>query len=139
MTGEGMLDVAGAVLILIGASFTLTAAVGLVRLPDVLNRMHAASKPQSLGFLLLCAGLMLVLRDPGATTLLLLASAMQLVTAPVATQMMGKAAYRTGQFRSDIVVVDDRTPSQEVDEDEQSDADPDAAGDADPEQRGQTG
>ncbi|WP_072314036.1 monovalent cation/H(+) antiporter subunit G [Agrococcus sp. Marseille-P2731] len=115
MTIEGALDVAGAVLILIGAFFTLTAAVGLVRLPDVLNRMHAASKPQSLGFLLLCAGLALVLRDPGATTLLILAGGMQLVTAPVATQMMGKAAYRTGQFRSDIVVVDDRSPNGDDD------------------------
>jgi multicomponent Na+:H+ antiporter subunit G len=110
MTLEGILDIVGAALILLGATFTLTAAVGLVRLPDVLNRMHAASKPQSLGFLLLCAGLAVVLRDPGATTVLALAAGMQLVTAPVATQMMGKAAYRTGQFRSDIVVVDDRTP-----------------------------
>lgn len=107
---ETILDTVGAVLILIGAAFTLTAAIGLVRLPDVLNRMHAASKPQTLGFLLLCAGLAVVLRDPGATTMLMLAAGMQLVTAPVATQMMGKAAYRTGQFRSDIVVVDDRSP-----------------------------
>lgn len=106
---EAILDVVGAVMILIGATFTLTAAIGLVRLPDVLNRMHAASKPQTLGFLLLCGGLAVVLRDPGATTLLALAAGMQLVTAPVATQMMGKAAYRTGQFRSDIVVVDDRS------------------------------
>lgn len=107
---ETILDTVGAVLILIGAAFTLTAAIGLVRLPDVLNRMHAASKPQTLGFLLLCAGLAVVLRDPSATTMLMLAAGMQLVTAPVATQMMGKAAYRTGQFRSDIVVVDDRSP-----------------------------
>ncbi|MCH1882584.1 monovalent cation/H(+) antiporter subunit G [Agrococcus sp. ARC_14] len=118
MTFEGVLDVLGSVLILIGAAFTLTAAIGLVRLPDVLNRMHAASKPQSLGFLLLCAGLAVVLRDPGTTTMLILAAGMQLVTAPVATQMMGKAAYRTGQFRSDIVIVDDRTPSPDEESDE---------------------
>lgn len=119
MTLEAFLDVLGSVLILIGAGFTLTAAIGLVRLPDVLNRMHAASKPQTLGFLLLCAGLAIVLRDPGATTMLILAAGMQLVTAPVATQMMGKAAYRTGQFRSDIVVVDDRTPEDPSDDDDE--------------------
>ncbi len=114
---ESILDVVGAVMILVGATFTLTAAIGLVRLPDVLNRMHAASKPQTLGFLLLCGGLAVVLRDPGATTLLALAAGMQLVTAPVATQMMGKAAYRTGQFRSDIVVVDDRSSDDDGERD----------------------
>lgn len=129
MTLESILDIVGAVLILIGATFTLSAAIGLVRLPDVLNRMHAASKPQTLGFLLLCAGLAVVLRDPGATTLLVLAAGMQLVTAPVATQMMGKAAYRTGQFRSDIVVVDDRTPEDPPAEDDDADADDREAGD----------
>lgn len=117
MTLEAVLDIVGSVMILIGAAFTLTAAIGLVRLPDVLNRMHAASKPQTLGFLLLCGGLATVVRDPGATTMLILAAGMQLVTAPVATQMMGKAAYRTGQFRADIVVVDDRTPEDQPDED----------------------
>lgn len=121
MSLDAILDVLGSVLILVGASFTLTAAIGLVRLPDVLNRMHAASKPQSLGFLLLCMGLALVLREPSATMMLILAAALQLVTAPAATQMMGKAAYRTGQFRSDIVVIDDHTPDSDEDPDEDPD------------------
>jgi multicomponent Na+:H+ antiporter subunit G len=121
VTLEAVLDVVGSVMILSGAVFTLTAAIGLVRLPDVLNRMHAASKPQTLGFLLLCGGLATVLREPGATTMLILAAGMQLVTAPVATQMMGKAAYRTGQFRPDIVVVDDRTPADEPGDDDRPD------------------
>ncbi|MFJ6113004.1 monovalent cation/H(+) antiporter subunit G [Agrococcus sediminis] len=106
MSWEPVLDVVGSVLILIGAALALTAAIGLVRLPDVLNRMHAASKPQTLGFLLLCVGLSLILRDGAASALLALACGLQLVTAPVATQMMGRAAYRTGQFRRDLLVED---------------------------------
>lgn len=121
MTLEGVLDVVGAVLILVGASLALTAAIGLVRLPDVLNRMHAASKPQTLGFLALCLGLALVLRDGSATSLLALAAGLQLVTAPVATQMMAKAAYRTGQYRADLVV-DDRHRPDEPDADPRQDA-----------------
>ncbi|WP_347756656.1 monovalent cation/H(+) antiporter subunit G [Agrococcus sp. ProA11] len=123
MSLEAMLDVLGSALVLAGAFFALTAAIGLVRLPDVLNRMHAASKPQSLGFVLLCAGLALVLREPAATTMLVLAAGLQLVTAPAATQMMGKAAYRTGQFRSDLVVVDDHTPDSDDEPDEDRDDD----------------
>ncbi|WP_425844711.1 monovalent cation/H(+) antiporter subunit G [Agrococcus sp. TSP3-2-1] len=106
MSLESVLDVIGSVLILIGASFTLTAAIGLVRLPDVLNRMHAGSKPQTLGFLMLCVGLSLVLRDGSATAMLAVAACLQLVTSPVATQVMAKAAYRTGQYRADLVVDD---------------------------------
>jgi multicomponent Na+:H+ antiporter subunit G len=115
MTLEAVLDVVGAVLILVGASLALTAAIGLVRLPDVLNRMHAASKPQTLGFLTLCVGLSLVLRDGGATSMLVLAAGLQLITAPVATQMMAKAAYRTGQYRADLVGADDDRPRPDGD------------------------
>ena len=49
MSGQvGVLDLIGAVLILIGALLCLIAAIGLLRLPDVLSRMHAATKPQTL-------------------------------------------------------------------------------------------
>jgi len=122
MTVEGALDVVGAVLILLGAALSLTAAIGLLRLPDVLNRMHAASKPQTLGFLLLCVGLALVLRDGAATAMLVLAAGLQLVTAPVATQMMAKAAHRTGQYRADLVV-DDRDRDEPTDAGEPADGD----------------
>ena len=101
-----VLDVVGAVLILIGASFTLIAAIGIVRLPDVLNRMHAASKPQSLGFLMLCVGLALVLGEGSATAMLAVAACLQLVTTPVAAQMMANAAHRTRQYRADLLVED---------------------------------
>jgi multicomponent Na+:H+ antiporter subunit G len=120
VTLESVLDVVGSSLILVGAAFSLTAAIGLLRLPDVLNRMHAASKPQTLGFLLLCVGLALVLRDGAATSMLVLAAGLQLVTAPVATQMMAKAAHRTGQYRIDLVV-DDRDREQPGDDEEPGD------------------
>lgn len=103
MSLEDILDLAGAVSILLGAAFALIAAFGLVRLPDVLNRMHAASKPQTLGVVLVCLGAGLILRDGAATAMLTLAAGLQLVTAPVATQMMAKAAHRAGLYRADIV------------------------------------
>ncbi|MGK2855553.1 MAG: cation:proton antiporter, partial [Microbacteriaceae bacterium] len=40
------------VLVLSGSALALTAAIGVVRFPDTLSRMHAASKPQVLGLLL---------------------------------------------------------------------------------------
>lgn len=43
------LDIVAAVLILSGSALALTAAIGIVRFPDTLSRMHAATKPQVLG------------------------------------------------------------------------------------------
>ena len=54
-----VLDIAAAVLVLGGSSLALTAAIGVVRFPDTLTRMHAATKPQVLGLLLVLAAIVL--------------------------------------------------------------------------------
>lgn len=101
------MDVAGGILLLLGALLTLVAAIGLLRFPDLLTRMHSATKPQVLGLLLVVAGLALRLRDPSATAVLVLVAIFQMVTAPVASHMAGRASYRGGQVRKDLLVVDE--------------------------------
>ena len=49
-------DAGAVVLLLLGTSLCLTAGLGLVRFPDVLTRMHAGTKPQVLGVLLIMVG-----------------------------------------------------------------------------------
>ena len=56
------LDMVTAVLVLGGSTLALTAAIGVVRFPDTLTRMHAATKPQVLGLLLVLAGAAIRLR-----------------------------------------------------------------------------
>jgi multicomponent Na+:H+ antiporter subunit G len=102
-------DVAAAVCLSLGALLTLIAAVGILRFPDVLTRMHSATKPQSLGLLLILAGLGLRLRDSGSIGLLALVALFQLVTTPVASHMVGRAAFRAGQIRQDLLIVDELT------------------------------
>ncbi|MEO9325611.1 monovalent cation/H(+) antiporter subunit G [Nocardioides sp. C4-1] len=104
-----ILDVVGAVLILAGSLFSLVAAIGVLRLPDLLTRMHAATKPQVLGLLLVALGLSLVLREPAAAALSALVVLGQLTTAPVAAHMVGRASYRGGQVRDDLLLVDELT------------------------------
>ena len=58
-----ILDLIGALLVLAGSVLALTAAIGVVRFPDSLSRMHAASKPQVLG-LLLVLGMLSALNRP---------------------------------------------------------------------------
>jgi multicomponent Na+:H+ antiporter subunit G len=97
-------DVVASVCLLGGAFFSLTAAVGALRFVNLLSRMHAATKPQVLGMLLILLGLALRLLDPAAMGLLLLTGVFQLLTAPVAAHMVARAAYRLGQADDESVI-----------------------------------
>ena len=57
MSWSAVSDAVAAALLVLGALLTLTAAIGIVRFPDVLTRMHSATKPQVLGLLAVIAGL----------------------------------------------------------------------------------
>lgn len=102
-----MLTVISSALLLVGVFLAVVAAVGLVRLPDVLSRMHAATKPATLGLLLITVGAALRMPDAGDAVKLLLVAAFQFLTAPVAAHMIGRAAYRSGAGALDELVVDD--------------------------------
>lgn len=100
------LDVASAVLLLLGALSCLLGAVGMLRLPDLLARLQAATKPQTLGLLLVLAGTALRVELESAATLVLVAL-FQVITAPVISQLAGRSAYRSGAVRRDLLVVDE--------------------------------
>jgi multicomponent Na+:H+ antiporter subunit G len=99
-------DIASAVLLLLGALSCLFGAVGLLRLPDLLGRLQAATKPQTLGLLLVLAGTALRVELESAVTLVLVAF-FQVITAPVISQLAGRSAYRSGGARHDLLVVDE--------------------------------
>ncbi|PGX37475.1 Na+/H+ antiporter subunit G, partial [Priestia megaterium] len=87
-------DVASVVCLLGGALLAFAAGVGVLRFPDLLARMHAGTKPQVLGLVLVLVGLGLRLRDGGAVWALVLVAVFQMLTAPVAAHMVGRAGYR---------------------------------------------
>jgi multicomponent Na+:H+ antiporter subunit G len=107
MTLTQLTDALSAVFLLLGALLALVAAIGILRLPDLLSRMHAATKPQVLGLWLVLLGLGLRLRDPGSIGLLLLIGLCQLLTTPVANHMVGRASLRAGQVKGDHLVVNE--------------------------------
>lgn len=90
-------DAGAAVFLLLGAFLTFSAGVGVLRLPDLLARMHAVTKPQVLGLVFLCIGVALRVRSWTAVTLLAIVIVFQLLTSPVAAQMVGRAGLRTGK------------------------------------------
>lgn len=102
-----ILDVAGALFVFAGSLFCLAAAVGVVRFPDVLTRLHAATKPQVFGLILMLTGVALVIRTWQVALLAALTVMLQVMTAPVASQMLARSAYRTGQWDDEHATVDE--------------------------------
>jgi multicomponent Na+:H+ antiporter subunit G len=68
--------------------------------------MQAATKPQTLGLLLILAGTALRVELESAVTLVLV-GLFQVITAPVVAQLLGRSAYRAGTVRRDLLVVDE--------------------------------
>ena len=89
------LDVVVAVFLVAGCGLSLLAGIGLLTFPDVLTRMHAATKPQVLGLLLIFMALAIHQRSWVIVPVLVLAWGLQLLTAPVSAHMLGRAGYRT--------------------------------------------
>lgn len=113
---EAVADAIVLVLVLIGAILCLSAAVGLLHFRDVPSRLHAATKPQVLGLLLICLAIAVSQRTVGAILLGLVISTpvilLQFVTAPLSAHMVGRQAYRNGTIQSRDLVVDEYAESK---------------------------
>ena len=84
------------VLLLLGAVFMLLAAIGMVRMPDVLTRMHSSTKSATLGVGLIMLGVALAIGDFAIGVRALAIVIFLFVTAPVAAHMIARAAYLSG-------------------------------------------
>ena len=94
-------------LILTSAFLSMAAGIGVLRFPDVLTRLHAATKPQVLGVAVVL--LTIVLRVPtwGVLSSVILIMTFQLLTQPMTAHMLGRAAYRSDHVRRDLLIEDD--------------------------------
>jgi len=101
------------VLLVAGAALVLIGCLGLVRLPDLYTRMHASTKPATLGVSLVVAALAVHEADLGIAMRALLIVLFFLLTAPVAAHRLGRAAYRAGVPRWPGTVRDDMKDSLE--------------------------
>ncbi len=85
-----------AALLLLGSLLMLLSAVGLLRMPDLYNRLSAASKATSLGAIFLLAGFAVVQLDVSVIGRALATIVFVLVTVPVASHAIARAGYRDG-------------------------------------------
>jgi multicomponent Na+:H+ antiporter subunit G len=106
-TVDGWINLVSAVFMVVGAVMSLGAAIGLLRFPDLLSRMHAATKPQVLGLFLLLASIGLQMRTWWVWPALLVAWIFQLLTVPVSAHMVGRAGYRTKHLHRELLSKDE--------------------------------
>ncbi len=91
-----LIDVVTGVCLLAGSFFVLVGAIGLVRMPDVFTRMHAASVMETAGAGLICVGLMVQAGPTLVSAKLVFIMALLFFTGPVITHALAQAAMHAG-------------------------------------------
>ena len=118
-----VLEIISAVLIGGGLLLGVVSAIGLNRFDGVLMRLHAASKPQVLGLILVFAGASLAARSWSLAAFLLVVLLAQMLTVPAASVMVGRAAFRRGFVRGGDYAIDELTPRLADTDDDDDDED----------------
>ncbi len=90
-----VLDVLSAVFAVVGALLTLVAAIGLLRLGDTRSRMHAATKPATLGVLSCAVAAALQFDSLSEVSKVVVIVAVQFVTVPAGAHMLARAVSRS--------------------------------------------
>jgi multicomponent Na+:H+ antiporter subunit G len=88
------MDILGGLLLVAGSIFLLLGGLGLVRMPDVFNRIQAGTKATTLGTLLSLAGFACL--QPNWALKLFLIGLFVLFTNPLSSQVLARAAHRSG-------------------------------------------
>jgi len=102
-----MIDWISNLLLITGAVFMLIAALGALRMPDLLTRMHATTKSGVFGAGLMLAGVALHYLEPGVVARVLAIVGFITLTSPVAAHAIGRAGYFVGSPMWDGTVKDE--------------------------------
>jgi multicomponent Na+:H+ antiporter subunit G len=92
---------------LLGAVFSIIAAIGIVRMPDLFLRMQASAKTGTLGVGCTIIGVAIYFGDLGVTIRSAMVVAFLFLTAPIAAHMIARAGYVTGAKLWEHNLVDD--------------------------------
>jgi multicomponent Na+:H+ antiporter subunit G len=99
-------DVIASVALIAGAAMSLAAGIAVLRFPDTASRIHAATKPQVLGVVLLMIGLGIRLGTVAVIGELVLIVLLQFLTAPVSAHLAVRAAHRRSGAESPTATTD---------------------------------
>ena len=101
---NGFLEILGGLLLVAGTAFLLFGGIGLLRMPDLFNRIQAGTKATTLGTLLSLTGVACMRPEWGLK--LLVIGLFLLFTKPLSSQGRARAAHRTRARKSKATPVD---------------------------------
>jgi multicomponent Na+:H+ antiporter subunit G len=95
------------VFLIVGAIFSLTATIGVLRFPDIYTRLHAAAKagPVGAGFVLLAVAVAAL--DAATALRAIIGIVFLVLTAPVAAHLLARAAYLAGVAPDTLTKIND--------------------------------
>lgn len=99
-----LLDILGGLLLVTGASFLLFGGLGLVRMPDLFNRIQAGAKTTTLGTLLTLSGTACL--HPEWVLKLLLVGVFLLFTNPLSSQVLARVSHHSGVIKTKKMIID---------------------------------
>ncbi len=102
-----MIDWIAAFFLIAGSLFMLVAAIGVVKLSDVYMRMHAITKAASLGAILMLVAVSLLYVQWIVWIEALMVVVFVILTAPIASHMIAKAAHKTNMPKGPNYVMDE--------------------------------
>ncbi|MEA3444933.1 MAG: monovalent cation/H(+) antiporter subunit G [Bacteroidota bacterium] len=98
------LELIGAIITLIGAIFLLLGSLGLLRMPDVYNRIQAGTKASTLGTILSLLGIGIIVPAWYGKVIILIVFV--LLTNPVSSHVLARAAHFIGIPLTDKTIID---------------------------------
>jgi multicomponent Na+:H+ antiporter subunit G len=101
-----MSDVIGYMLIMVGILFDIFGCIGLVRFPDVYNRLQASTKCVTLGTILLLIGVAVLSGLSATAAKAIICAVFILITSPTAAHAIAKGSYASGVKLWENSVVD---------------------------------
>lgn len=104
----------GGVVLVVGAVFTLLATIGVIRLPDLYTRMHAASKAGAVGGGLILLAVGITGFDAAVAIRSVIGVLFLLLTTPVGAHLLARASYAAGQMPVVGGVSEDFVPDPET-------------------------
>jgi len=106
-----MTDVLAYILIVVGVLFDFFGCVGLVRFPDVYNRLQASTKCVTLGTIMLLVGVAVACGDTSTALKAVICAVFILITSPTGAHALARGSYASGVGLWEESVVDKYGPS----------------------------
>lgn len=105
------------ILLVLGAFFMLIASIGMVKLPDLYMRIHAATKAPSLGIFLMMVGIIVYFLNWWTSIEGVVVILFVFITAPIGSHMISKVAHNMGVGKHKSTITDEMEQDMNVEKD----------------------